>query len=105
MPNEKKTTEENQAPGETTGSDTVERRVIWRDSSFGEYAALEIPDDADIILVSIDLMQHKPQTILLPHQMYRKRLKAMLEENPGIRSFTIHPLRSKESITIDAKAI
>ena len=28
MPNEKKTTEENQTPKETTGSDTVERRVM-----------------------------------------------------------------------------
>ncbi len=28
MPNEKKTTEENQAPNKTMGSDTVERRVM-----------------------------------------------------------------------------
>ena len=90
---------------EANKSQGVERGVKWRDSPFGEYASLDIPNEADIILVSIDLNQHEPQTILLPGQLYRKRLKKMLEENPGIRSFTVHPLRSKERTTIKPEAI
>jgi len=87
------------------GQSGVDGMVRWRDSPFGEYACLDIPNDADMILVSIDLMQHEPETILLPSQLYRKRLKKLLEENPGIRSFTVHPLRSKERITIEPEAI
>ncbi|WP_305042395.1 hypothetical protein [Geoalkalibacter sp.] len=58
-----------------------------------------------MVLICVDLAQHTPVTICLPHQMYRAKLAMILENNPGARTLTIMPYRNADKIEIKAEEI
>ena len=79
--------------------------VMWLPSHFGEFADFELPNGATAIILCIDRFGHQPRFLKLSHQIYREELKRLSVENPGIKSFTIFPIRNDEAITIQLSSI
>lgn len=72
----------------------------FKTNLFGEHLDIPMPPECDMVLVCVDLSQHKPVTVVMPHQVYRVRLERILLENPGARSITIMPYRNASKIQI-----
>lgn len=72
-----------------------------RPSTFGQAVDLDLPEGTDAIIVSVNSGQgYKPKRFLLPGQLYVDTIVRLLEEDPGTRSITVHPVRSSESVDV-----
>ena len=67
---------------------------------FGLMLDYDVPEGCDMVVLCVDLHQHVPLTVLLPHQVYRERLQELVAKYPEARSFTIIPCRSGEKLTV-----
>jgi len=79
--------------------------VRWRLSSFGQYAFFELPPGIGLVLVGFNRYGDHPLWLLLPEQIYRKKIKEILATEYGITEFFIYPIRSEERITIPLNSI
>jgi hypothetical protein len=72
----------------------------YEPTAFGDMAVLPIPDDCDAILVCIDIHQHEPVMVCLPHQLYRDKIRGLFRKHPDARSITVMPYRNADKIEI-----
>jgi hypothetical protein len=79
--------------------------VTFKPSDFGLYADIPMPEGCDMILVCVDVHQHTPITILLPHQLYREQLAKIFDEHPGAKSITVIPYKNASKIAITRQDI
>lgn len=77
----------------------------WKDTVFGEMLDIDIPADCSMVVLCVDLHQHTPLQVLLPHQIYKKDLLRILDEYPLSRGISILPVIVEDKIMIDARAI
>lgn len=73
--------------------------------TFGEYAALDLPDDVDLIIVCENAGGGlRPLNMLLPHQLYKKDLialeKELAKKCTSFGEIVVVPVRSSEYITV-----
>jgi len=71
-------------------------------TSFGDMLEYPKPTDCDLVVLCVDRHQHCPVTVLLPHQIYRKQLRELLDEYPDATGFTVMPVRCSEKYTVQA---
>lgn len=68
-------------------------------SSFGEIIKFDMPHDCDIVIVCVNNgFGLKPKQLLMPHQIYDKNMRVLLEEHKEV---TLIPARSKDYTTFD----
>lgn len=84
---------------------TSKNDLKWKDTTFGEMLDIDIPADCSMVVLCVDLHQHQPLQVLLPHQIYKKDLLRILDEYPAARGITILPVIVEDKIMIDARAI
>lgn len=74
---------------------------LWENTNFGlAFNERRLPPNCDAVVLCVDLYQHEPLCVLLPHQVYVKRLDEILAHHAGARSFTVIPYRNCEKIEI-----
>jgi len=79
--------------------------LTWRQTNFGDMLVYDTPEYCTMVILCIDLHQHVPVRILLPHQIYKKDLLKLLDEHPSARGITIIPVNHEDKIEIDPKEL
>lgn len=74
-------------------------------TAFGLMLEYPLPEGCDMVVVCVDLSQHTPVRLLLTHQVYRERMRELLETYPNARSITLLPCRSQDKVTIEPKEL
>jgi hypothetical protein len=83
----------------------VEPVVRWRSSSFGQFASFDLPPGVGLVLVGFNRFGDHPLWLLLPGQVYRKKIREILKSESGIENFFIYPIRHEERIEISLNSI
>jgi len=80
----------------------IEMLVNTTTNTFGEKANLDLSlERFNIVIIAYNKGYGLiPFALCLPHQVYTKTLNKLLEENPGIKSFTIIPASSEDYIEL-----
>lgn len=80
-------------------------RLELVNTAFGPMVKFPVPAGCDMVVLCVDLWQHQPVQVLLPHQVYVRDLLVLLDRYPSARSVTVLPLRAEDKVTFDAAAI
>ena len=77
----------------------------WRikPSYFGDYIEIAMPTGCDMLLVCVDTVAHMPVAICLPHQLYVKWARELLDRH-GARTLTVMPYSNAGKVEIDLQA-
>jgi hypothetical protein len=70
------------------------------DGFFGATVKYPFPAGCNAVIVCVDLMQHTPVYLCLPHQVYLHDLEKLLEKHPGARGITLIPCRTDDKVMI-----
>ncbi|MEI3850072.1 MULTISPECIES: hypothetical protein [unclassified Ensifer] len=92
------------APAPRNPALSLAHRFKLRDSDFGRYIAPVMPFGCDMIVVFANPAGHLPVWLGLPHQLYIKTARDLLEKH-GSTHLTIVPYRNMDKFDIEREAL